>query len=120
MASPTAPVSAGRSKVLKFVGWLVVLAVIAGVGWYLNRDAALNAKSGDCVHQVSANELKIVKCDATDADFKVVGKVDDKPESAAMGADSTVCNAFAETTNVYWEGKPGKNGDVLCLQDLKA
>jgi hypothetical protein len=51
---------------------------------------------------------------------RFVGKVDDKPESAAMGADSTVCNAFTETTNVYWEGKPGKNGDVLCLQNLKA
>ncbi|GAA3197008.1 hypothetical protein ACFO1B_00955 [Dactylosporangium siamense] len=108
------------SKVVKFVGSLVVLAILAGVGWYLNRDAALNAKSGDCVHQVSANELKIVKCDASDADFKVVGKVDNKPESEAMGANSTVCNAFEATTNVYWEGKPGKNGDVLCLQSLKA
>jgi hypothetical protein len=120
MASPEAPVSAGRSKILRYALLAVVAIAVIGGGWYFNRDAALNAKAGDCVHQSGANDLKIVKCDAADADFKVVGKVDDKPESVAMGADSTVCEAFAETTNVYWEGKKGKNGDVLCLQSLKS
>jgi hypothetical protein len=108
------------SKVVKFVGSLVVLAILGGIGWYLNRDSAENANVNDCMHQVSANELKIVKCDGADSDFKVIGKVENQKESAAMSDSNDVCKAFPDTTTIYWWGESGKNGDVLCLKDLKA
>jgi hypothetical protein len=105
------------SKVVKFAGSLLVLAILAGVGWYLNRDAGENAKVGDCLHQVSSNEVKIVKCDAADADFSVIGKVENKKQTEAT---ETACAAFPETAASYWWGKSGKDGDVLCLKALKA
>jgi hypothetical protein len=104
------------SKVVRLVGSLVVLLVLAGVGWYLNRDAGENAKVGDCLHQSGTNEVKIVKCDAADADFSVIGKVENKKESEAT---ETACAAFPETAASYWWGKAGKDGDVLCLKSLK-
>ncbi|MFF5231642.1 hypothetical protein [Dactylosporangium sp. NPDC000521] len=108
------------SKVVRFGVSIVVLVVLAGIGWYLNRDSAEKANVGDCMHKVSANELKIVKCGGSDADFSVIGKVADKKESDAMSDDTTVCDPFPGTTTLYWWGEAGKNGDVLCLKDLKA
>ncbi|MGI5176970.1 LppU/SCO3897 family protein [Dactylosporangium sp. CA-152071] len=108
------------SKVVRFGVSIVVLVVLAGIGWYLNRDSAEKANVGDCMHKVAANELKIVKCGGADADFSVVGKVGDKKESDAMSDEKNVCEAFSEATTLYWWGESGKNGDVLCLKDLKA
>ncbi|MEV0134334.1 hypothetical protein AB0H83_38475 [Dactylosporangium sp. NPDC050688] len=130
MASPTAPDAGattpqtpsggGRSKVLRFVGPIAVLLVLAGIVWYFNRDSAENANVGDCLHEVSANDLKIVKCDAADADVTVVGKVGGKTQSEAMTDGETVCKAFPDATSILWWGKAGQKGDVLCLKDLKA
>ncbi|GAA1526134.1 hypothetical protein GCM10009827_048640 [Dactylosporangium maewongense] len=108
------------SKVVRFGVSIVVLVVLAGIGWYLNRDSAEKANVGDCMHKASANELKIVKCGDADADFSVIGKVADKKESDAMSDEKNVCEAFPETTDLYWWGEAGKNGDVLCLKNLKA
>ncbi|GAB3827096.1 hypothetical protein GCM10027610_009800 [Dactylosporangium cerinum] len=94
-----------------------MLAILAGVGWYLNRDSGENAKVGDCLHQVSSSEVKIVKCDAADADFSVIGKVENKKQTEA---EQSACDAFPETAATYWWGKAGQAGDVLCLKALKA
>ncbi|MEV4512811.1 hypothetical protein AB0K00_28040 [Dactylosporangium sp. NPDC049525] len=105
---------------LRLVLSLVVIAAIGGVAWFLNRDSAENANVGDCLHEVKANDLKIVKCDAADADAKVVGKVGGKTQSEATTDGETVCQAFPDATSILWWGKSGQKGDVLCLQDLKA
>lgn len=105
------------SKTVRFIGAIVVLIIIGVGGWYFNRDNGQNAKVGDCLHQVSTNEVKIVKCDASNADFSVVGKVDNKKRSEAT---ETACAAFPEAAASYWWGKDGADGDVLCLKSLKS
>ncbi|MFI5908273.1 hypothetical protein [Dactylosporangium sp. NPDC051541] len=111
--APAAPAKKGI-KVPRLVISIVVLIVLAGVGWYLSRDDALNAKVGDCLHQKGANDLSIVKCDSADANFTVLGRVEDKSETEVDTAG--VCDQFADATATYWEGKSGKKGTVLCLK----
>ncbi len=59
----------------------------------------------------------MVSCDDRDADFKVVGRVADKTE---IEATINACVPFAEqgADHVYWQGKSGKRGVVLCLTTL--
>jgi hypothetical protein len=115
LQQPAAPQPAKKgSRVPRLVISIVVLIVVVGVGWFLSRDDALNAKVGDCLHQKGANELAIVKCDSADANFSVLGRVADKTESEVNATD--VCDQWAETTNTYWEGKSGQKGTVLCLK----
>lgn len=101
---------------------LVVLVVVVGglvaLGIFLNRDAASSAKVGDCVSQEGSDDLKVVKCDSADADFKVVGRVEDKTQTEA---GLNACGPFVEqgAEQAYWEGEPGKKGLVLCLAPAK-
>jgi hypothetical protein len=105
-----------RRRIITIVVALVVLGGIAAVGAYLNRDAANKANVGDCVTQEGANDLKVVECTDASADFKVVGRVEDKTQSeASLGA----CDDYPETESAYWEGKPGEKGLVLCLAPAK-
>lgn len=105
-----------RRRIITIVVALVVLGGIAAVGAYLNRDAASKAKVGDCVTQEGANDLKVVECGDASADFKVVGRVEDKTQSeASLGA----CEPFADAESAYWEGESGKKGLVLCLAPAK-
>ncbi|MER7005444.1 hypothetical protein ABT297_20690 [Dactylosporangium sp. NPDC000555] len=116
LQQPVAPQPAKKGiKVPRLVISLVILVVLGAVGWYLNRDAALNAKVGDCLHQKSANNVVLVKCDSADANFVVLGRVEDKTESEVDKAG--VCDQWADTTSAYWEGKRGRKGTVLCLKD---
>ncbi|MET7426596.1 hypothetical protein [Dactylosporangium sp. NPDC005555] len=104
------------SKVTRLVISGVVLAAIAGGSWFFSRDNGQNAKLGDCLHQVASDDVKIVKCDSSDADFSVVGKVEDKTQAEASGS---ACEPFAEAESVFWWGSSGSKGDVLCLKPLK-
>ena len=118
---PPQPVRQGggwKKRVVSIVVGLVVLAGIAGVSWYMNRDAANKAKVGDCVAQEGTNDLKVVECSSADADFKVVGRVEDKTQSEA---GNTVCAPFVDqgAEQAYWEGESGKKGLVLCLAPNK-
>ncbi|WP_432824956.1 LppU/SCO3897 family protein [Dactylosporangium sp. CA-092794] len=105
-----------RRQITILVTLLVVLAVLGGLGWFFSRDAAGNAKAGDCLHQTGENSVKIVDCTSADADFTVLGKVADKDEIESTIGISSVCDPWPDTTSVYWEGEQGKKGDVLCLQ----
>jgi hypothetical protein len=108
---------AGRAIVILVVV-LVVVGGLIGAGIYLNRDAANKAKVGDCVAQQGSDDLKVVECGSADADFKVVGRVEDKTQTeASLGA----CDAFVDqgAEQAYWEGEPGKKGLVLCLAPAK-
>ena len=118
---PPQPVRQGggwKKRVASIAVGLVVLAGIAGVSWYMNRDAANKAKVGDCVSQEGTNDLKVVECTSAEADFKVVGRVEDKTQSEA---GDTVCGPFVDqgAEQAYWEGEAGKKGLVLCLAPNK-
>jgi hypothetical protein len=102
----------------RFIGLAILLVVVAVVGiggWIASRDAAGSAKQGDCVQQTGANDLKVVKCDDAKADFKVVGRVEDKNQTETDSA----CAAYKDAESSYWEGESGKKGLVLCLAPLK-
>ena len=116
-APPPQPARRGggwKKRILSIVAGLAVLAVIAGIGAYLNRDAANKAKVGDCVSQEGSDDLKVVECGSSDADFKVVGRVEDKTQAEA---GISACGPFVEqgAEQAYWEGERGKKGLVLCL-----
>ncbi|WP_345128194.1 LppU/SCO3897 family protein [Dactylosporangium darangshiense] len=118
-APPPPPAKSGGAgkRILIILGVLVVLCGGIGVAAYFaTRNAPLNAKVGDCLHQKGENELAIVKCDTADADFEVLGKVGDKPQSEVNDPFTKVCDQWPDTTNTYWEGTEGKNGSALCLK----
>lgn len=101
-----------RQKVTNVTAVAVIVLIIGGV-LYLARNNAANAEVGDCVKESGSNGLKQVDCNGPEAEFKVVGRVGDKPrEDATM----STCSAFKDVTQVYWEGTDSK-GFVLCLAD---
>lgn len=103
-----------KKRIISIVAGLAVLAAIFGATAYFNRDAADKAKVGDCVSQEGSDDLKVVKCGSSEADFKVVGRVEDKTRSEA---GISACGPFVEqgAEQAYWEGERGKKGLVLCL-----
>jgi hypothetical protein len=108
---------AGRAIVILVVV-LVVVGGLAAAGWYFSRDAANKANVGDCVQQQGSDDLKVVDCASADADYKVVGRVEDKTQTeASLGACDDFTDQGAESA--YWEGESGKKGLVLCLAPAK-
>jgi len=113
------PVRSGggaRRRIITIVVALVVIGGLVAVGAFLNRDAASKAKVGDCVQQQGSNDLKVVKCDDSSADFKVVGRVENKTQ---VEASLSACDSFPDAESAYWEGEQGKKGLVLCLAPIK-
>jgi hypothetical protein len=107
-----------RRAIVILVVLLVVVGGLVAVGIFLNRDSASSAKVGDCVQQKGSDDLKVVKCDSADADYKVVGRVEDKTQTeAGLNACSPFVDQGAE--QAYWEGESGKKGLVLCLAPAK-
>lgn len=102
-----------RQRIVAIVTVVVVLALLGVVLWETRHNAS-TAKVGDCMKQTGENSLQVVKCDDPKASFKVVGKVEDKSETDAQ---FSACDPFAaqKPDSVYWEGKSGKTGYVLCL-----
>jgi hypothetical protein len=121
-AVPAQPQASGKGKrrqITVLLGLVVLLGVLLGLAWFFNRDAALNAKVGDCLHQTAPDELKIVKCDDANAQFSVLGKVGGKEQIESTISITSVCDQWPDTTNTYWQGVQGKKGDVLCLKATK-
>jgi len=117
-AAPPAPAKKKGGGVLRVVIGLVVLLVAVGVYFFFNKDDASNAKAGDCLAgtsttELKAKDLKIVDCTAGDANFKVLQRVDDK----LYGESDAACTDPA-TLYVFWTGKDGAKGTVLCLASV--
>ena len=104
-------------KVRNVIVVAVILAIL-GVVLYLARNNAANAEVGDCMKQTGPNSLEQVKCDDSQAKFKVVGRVEGKRQSEAT---ISACDAYKSqgAEQVYWEGKSGGTGFVLCLAAAK-
>jgi hypothetical protein len=114
-AQPARRGGAGRLIVILVVAVVVIGGLIA-LGVFLNRDAASSAKVGDCVQQSGGDDIKVVKCDDANADYKVVGRVENKTQ---VEASLSACDPFPDAESAYWEGKPGEKGLVLCLAAVK-
>ena len=112
---------AGKRRQLILLAILLVLSAACFVGiWFATRSQATNAKVGDCMHQTAPDEIKIVDCSSSDADFKVVGRVEGKEQIESTISITSVCDQWKDqTTNTYWQGERGKKGTVLCLSKLK-
>ena len=113
---PAPPPARGgkRRQITVLLSLVALLGLLLGLAWFFNRDQAINAKAGDCLHDLGHDKLKIVACGSADADFVVLGKVTDQPQT--FSPFSSVCDPFAGTTNTYWQGVQGKNGDLLCIK----
>ena len=111
MAPQQPPKSKKRQKVVLIVFLLVVLGFIAAA-LYFSKDNGENAQVGNCVTESGSNSVKIVDCGDASATLKVVGRVENKTESEARG---TACDAYPDAEQVFWTGKAGEAGMVLCL-----
>ena len=122
----------GAGKIIGIVaGVLVVLVAVCVVLVLVVRNAnktnTLNAKVNDCIHtdhpldSATAQQVKnakIVKCDAADATYKVVGLVSNKTE-ADFTTDDNICNPYPTAKTAMWQGADGKAGQVLCMAPAK-
>jgi hypothetical protein len=125
----TPPASRGGGKlkiILAIVGAFLLLCCIGGVALAVQSDifggSAGNADVGDCLSGKSIDQssdrfqeadLEVVECSDADAKYKVVGKVEGKTQAQATDA---VCKPFTGAELIYWEGRAGEKGTVLCLQ----
>jgi len=105
-----------KGKIVVLVS--VVLLVVAGVyaaAFYSDRPNADNAKVGDCMKPTGEDRLyEIAKCDDTAALYRVVGRIDGKTH-AEMTMHSCDLYIPQGVVKVYWQGKEGKTGLILCL-----
>ncbi|OLF17709.1 hypothetical protein BU204_09385 [Actinophytocola xanthii] len=107
---PAAAGEPGRSssphagKIVKVVGIVVLLAVVAGVALWLQSSSPSSAKVGDCIkiNDVAAADIDKVDCAAEDALYKVAVTTED----AEAGCPSRAYLAYSET---------GRNELLLCL-----
>jgi hypothetical protein len=131
---PFAPAPVKKSKAGKIIGIIagvvVVLLLICGVGAYFalkDKVVAVNANEGDCLSGDAITgttstpaALKLTRCDAADARYKVVGKIPDKKRA---DADQSLCQPFVPqgAEVIYWQEKSvgAGVGSVLCLAPAK-
>ncbi|GAA2836715.1 LppU/SCO3897 family protein [Crossiella cryophila] len=114
---PAAP-KKKKSVLPKVLGILLVVLVAGGFAVYRYMNSAQSAKVGECiaakVEGEKVNSANKVDCGNADAQYKVVGKYEDKKE-----ADFKIelCEPHADTTDAIWvpEGRSGATGTVLCL-----
>jgi hypothetical protein len=100
-------------------GYLVLaVVIIAIVAFYYTstRDDASKAQVGQCLGgttttERNADHMKIVDCASSDANFKVVKRVEGK----LYGESDAACNDEPSTSYVFWSGKDNEKGTVLCL-----
>ena len=107
------PQSKRRQKIVLTVFLVLVLAFF-GVAWLATRHNPGTAKAGDCVRQTGTDSVKVVDCQDSNADFKVVGRVENMTE---VQAGISACDAFdgQGVDSFFWSGEAGKKGYVLCL-----
>jgi len=105
---------------------VAVCVVLVVVFYNKSKTDTMNAKVGDCIHSESltsttakeVKDTKIVKCDAADANYKVVGIVAAKTESQ-FNTDDKLCDPYPTAEGALWQGQTGKLGSVLCLAPNK-
>ena len=112
---PAAPARRSKRRQLIILSvFLVAVVAFFGFVYAASRHNPGSAKAGDCVRQTGANAVQVVDCTDARAEFKVVGRVEDKTE---VDASLNACDPFADlgATQAFWSGPAGKTGYVLCL-----
>jgi hypothetical protein len=114
---PSAQRASGGSRRANFVayGFLALfVAALVVAALYVTRHEPDTAKVGDCVAQTGDNAVKVVACDDSAAQYKVVGRVESK---SRIEASISACVKFEDLGVVksYWQGKDDNDGFVLCL-----
>jgi len=110
-AVPPAKSTTGAKIVMVIVLVLLFGGLGAAVYFVRQSDPGL-AKVGDCVAQGSGDSISVVECSDPDADFTVVGRLENKTQ---IDAGLFACSDFDKATSSYWEGEQGEQGTVLCL-----
>lgn len=118
----------GSKAIVAVVGVLAVLLLAVAAVFVVRNvlpadDPTGDAKAGDCLanlpqavegKETGVKDAKVVACDAPEARFAVVGRVDDV--TAEQASASEVCAPYAETTMRYYAIPSGGKGYVLCLK----
>jgi hypothetical protein len=110
-----------KSPVRRIVLSLVAVGVVAAIAFgarYVTGDPD-TAAVGDCLSGSSANEMKVVDCTDAGAQFKVLGKVEDKSQTEASVGGERICQPYAGAERIFWKGEEGGKGYVLCLGPAK-
>jgi len=111
-AQPAKPPKSKKRRKIVLVVFLILVVLLFAAVWFFTRDNGENAQVGNCVTESGSNYVKIVDCGDAKATLKVVGRVENKTEAEARGS---ACSAYPDATQVFWEGKQGQSGMVLCL-----
>ncbi|WP_406469310.1 hypothetical protein OH738_20120 [Streptomyces hirsutus] len=122
--APVPPEQPRRKIGFKTIKNIVIAVVVAGVaigGFIASRDDANTAAVGDCMHRGSTSDndpdLEVVDCSSSDAQYKVLAKIDGSFLSDTLA--SSKCEAEAkEFQYVYTQSGDGKDF-LLCLKDYK-
>jgi hypothetical protein len=109
---PAAPRKPKRRQKIVLTVFLIVVAALLALVWVATRDNGENAQVGNCVTESGSNSVKIVDCGAGNATLKVVARVEGKTQTEAQ---VSACTAYPDAGQVFWEGKEGQTGVVLCL-----
>jgi hypothetical protein len=125
----------GAGKVVGIIaGVVVLLLVICGVALFAGgskfmdsvRHDPANAKVGNCLAgdkmdsttAQKVNNVKVVDCNSSDANYKVVGIVPNKTQSD-FDTDDEICKNYPTAESALWQGATGQSGSVLCLEPVK-
>ncbi|MCF3180634.1 hypothetical protein IPZ70_11895 [Streptomyces polychromogenes] len=108
----------GAMKILKGIGIVVVL-IVAAVGYFLSQDDADHAEAGDCLKNngttAATLDLQVVDCGSTGATYKVV-------EVISGTLDTNRCQGKSDL-GYYEQTRGGRRSSgkqfVLCLNQIK-
>jgi tetrahydromethanopterin S-methyltransferase subunit C len=113
----------GMAKVGSLVGGVVVLAIVAVIGYFMSRNDAENASVGDClpasVMEDSTADISTVEttdCAGADAAYRVMGTY--QQTDVEFDLDEATCAQYPTTENAVWIGERGRTGTVLCLETV--
>jgi hypothetical protein len=117
------PVQPEKSNTKK---WLAIAGTVAVVGiggaYTLTGGFGIGApKVDDCIQTVGETDFEVVDCDSSDADYKIIGIMDEKQTEDEFMADTETCSEWADATEyAYWEstGFISAKGSVYCAGAL--
>jgi hypothetical protein len=126
---PVEPAGDGGEKsgsgLWRWLAYILVAILAAGVAWFFTRDRGGEPKVGDCMAASAvtsqggggSERLATISCTDAQAAFKVVGVVANKRFDEANLQDCTA--QWPTTVEGMWFGEEGKTGSVLCLEPVE-
>jgi len=109
---PAAPKKSKRRQKIVLTVFLILVAGLLALVWVATRSNGENAQAGNCVTESGENYVKIVDCGTPEATLKVVARVEGKTQTEAR---ISACTPYPDAEQVFWQGKEGETGVVLCL-----